>query len=62
MYLKIANLEVAGCMFLSRPFDLDLETYLMSRLFDLETWIPELPTFELHIRPWFRWGQVSVHI
>lgn len=51
MYLKIANLEVAGCMFLSRPFD--LETYLMSRLFDLETWIPELPTFELHIRPWF---------
>lgn len=60
MYLKIANLEVAGCMFLSRPFDLD--TYLMSRLFDLETWIPEPPTFELHIRPWFRWGQASVHI
>lgn len=60
MYLKIANLEVAGCMFLSRPFD--LETYLMSRLFDLETWIPEPPTFEFHIRPWFRWGQASVHI
>lgn len=60
MHLKIANLEVAGCMFLSRPFD--LETDLMSRSFDLETWIPELPTFELHIRPWFIWGQASVHI